>query len=124
MPSHSLSEHPLFPIPRALRRLSGKSWAWSLAVLAFIALLPDLALALAGQLAHAVWFVIHTVIGVLELSIECLVEWAFHTSRHTAQLITAWILLLLFVLLLVWVTRRWLLPALRAPASDDDTAPR
>ncbi len=120
---HTLSENPMVSIPRALRRIPGKHLAWSAAALAFIILLPDLAFALVGQVAHAAWFVIHTVIGVLELSIEFLVEWAFHVPRYTAQLITAWILLFMFLLLVVWAARRWLLPAQCERTPDDDSAP-
>ncbi len=122
MHTHPLSGNPMASIPRALRRIPGKRLAWSAAALTLIVLLPDLAFALAGQVAHAAWFVIHTVVGVLELSIEFLVEWAFHVPRYTAQLITAWILLFMFLLLAVWAARRWLLPALRERTPDDDSA--
>jgi hypothetical protein len=71
----------------ALLRFSAKQWALGMGTLAMVVVVPDVALALLVQVAQAVGFVLHAVVGVLELGIEHVVEAACHVSRHTAQLI-------------------------------------
>lgn len=104
----------------ALRHGSGKQWALGTGILALVVAFPDLALMLAVQAAHAVGFVLHIVIGLVELGIEHLVDAIFDVPRHTAQLITAWTLLFIFLLLAVWRVRKGLS---RAPASAPPSPP-
>lgn len=121
---HSEPKTAPFWLFHALRRCYAKQWALGMGILAVVVTFPDVALALAVKTVHAVWFVLHAVVGVLELSIEHVVELAFHVSRHTAQLITAWILLLMFLLLAVWLARKCLLRAQpSAPNAAQDSGP-
>ncbi len=123
MDINMLNEPAASPIQGFLRRFPAKYLALALGIVAVAAAFPDIALTLAVKTAHAVWFVLHTVIGVLELSIEHLVEMAFHVSRHTAQLITAWILLFMFLSLAIWLARRYLprsQPSAPNPGQDSD----
>lgn len=96
-----------FRLFRPLRHVPGRYLG--LGALAAVAVSPDLVLLLVVNAAHVMWAVLHAVIGVLELSIEHLVAEVFEVSRHTAQIITAWILLLLFLLLAGWLVRKFLL---------------
>lgn len=85
-----------------------RRWLIPLAVSAALAIVfPDLALTLILNLLHALWFVAHAIIGWVELSIEHLLEWSLGVSRHTAQILTAWIGLFLILTLLVWLIRRY-----------------
>ena len=89
------------------RRLPG----YSLALLVAVGLglvCPDLALSLIVNVLHAVWFIMHALIGWLELSIEHLLEWSLGVNRHTAQILTAWIGLFMILALLVWLTRKFM----------------
>lgn len=106
--------------PNLLRRLWRRPSGTHLAVagaVAFAIAFPDLALMLLGQAAHVVWFILHTVIGVFELGTEHVIEWAFHVPRHTAQIMTAWVGILAFLLLLVWLARKFV-PSLRTPPPE------
>jgi hypothetical protein len=81
-------------------------------------LFPDVALQILLQVLHFAWFVIHVFIAWAELSIEHVVESAFGVHRHTAQIITAWIGLVILLGLLAWV--RWkLAPRWRGMAPGD-----
>lgn len=72
----------------------------------FVLVFPDVALHILLQGLHLIWFVLHVFIGWIELSIEHVVESAFGVHRHTAQMITAWIGLVIFLGLLAWGWRK------------------
>lgn len=81
-----------------------------LALLGGLALLlvsPDMALFLIGQALHLVWLVAHFCLGWLELGFKHLVQETFDVSRHTAQIITAWTGLFVFLALFVWLYRKF-----------------
>ncbi|MGZ8216698.1 hypothetical protein [Methylomagnum sp.] len=75
--------------------------------LALVLAAPDLALFIVGQALHVVWYVLHFALGSLELAIEHGFRSAFQVSRHTAQMMTAWLGLFVFLALFVWLYRRF-----------------
>lgn len=66
---------------------------------------PDLTWEIILNFLHTLWFVVHGAIGWFELSIEHLLEWSLGVSRHTAQILTAWLGLFLILYFLVWLAR-------------------
>lgn len=56
---------------------------------------------------HLLFQVLHVVIGWLELTLEHALQSALNVSRHTAQIMTAWIGLALLIVLLVWAYRKF-----------------
>jgi hypothetical protein len=50
--------------------------------------------------------ILHYIIEVLELSLEHLIHSMFHVSRHTAQILTAWTGLFIFLVLGWFIFRR------------------
>lgn len=94
-------------IPTSLwRRLPAKHLAL-LGGLALLLVAPDLLLFLLGQALHLVWLVVHFCLGWLELGFKHLVQETFDVTRHTAQIITAWTGLFVFLALFVWFYRKF-----------------
>lgn len=98
---------------------SGKRWVAGIALLLMVAAFPDVCLIVVAKAAHIFGFLLHIVVGVLELGIEHLVHSVIDVHRHTAQLITAWTLFFLFTGLMVWLLRN-LLFRIRASISPND----
>jgi len=111
-------------VPSLLRRPPAKYLAW-LAGLALLLAFPDMVMLLAVKLFHIAGYLLHFLIGWLEVGLKHLVHWAFDVSRHTAQIITAWIGLFASLLLLVWLLRRFIFRApTPQPDRDDRSATR
>lgn len=66
----------------------------------FLVLFPDV-------VVHAVLQLLHVIIGSLELTVEHALQEALQVSRHTAQIMTAWIGLAALAGLIGWLYR-WL----------------
>lgn len=56
---------------------------------------------------HLVFEVLHFAIGWIELTIEHAIQEALDVSRHTAQIMTAWIGLAVLIALLAWLYRKF-----------------
>lgn len=84
---------------RSARRFGGKHAAL-VGGLGILILFPDVVF-------HLLFEVLHIVIGTLELSLEHALHSALPVSRHTAQMLTAWIGLTLLIVLLAWLYRRF-----------------
>lgn len=102
MPTHT----PDDASPFTPRRPPAKYMAL-LGGLALLLAAPDLALFIVGQALHVVWYVLHFALGSLELAIEHGLQSAFQVSRHTAQMMTAWLGLFVFLALFVWLYRKF-----------------
>ncbi len=66
----------------------------------------DLAIDLIFSVFHFMFGIIHIAYEWIELGIEHAVEHLFHTSRHTSQIVTFYILLVLAGFLLRWLWKQ------------------
>ena len=66
----------------------------------------DLAIDLIFSVFHFMFGIIHIAYEWIELGIEHAVEHLFHTSRHTSQIVTFYILLVLGGFLLRWLWKQ------------------
>lgn len=74
-------------------------------VAAIVVLLPDMVFELLHSIFEMAMEVGHTLFEILEVSLDTIVEHAFHTDLHQTQIIVFYIIVFIF---LFWLRRLWL----------------